>query len=469
MSCPLSRGKIIGQSVFVAKVNAAGSERSYYTAFGYLSAGSAIAVDAAGNAYVTGDAGDSSFPTTPEAFDTSYDNNDAFVVKFNASGSIAYATFLGGSSGDYGQGIAIDDLGNAYVTGITYSSDFPTTAGAFDTSYNGGGMGGGDAFLVKMNANGSDLIYAAFLGGSDSDNGRAIAVDIAGNAYVTGYTFSTNFPITAEAIDSIYNDGGDVFVAKMSNSGTELVYATFIGGSNWDDGRAIAVDREGNAYVTGETTSNFPTTPGAFDTIHSCYQTAFVFRLELDLHLAKRSPSFVEPGDILTYTVQIHNYALPVSQAVLTDTFPPLTTYISNTAAATSGNLTATTNSIAWSGAVTTGQLITITFQVTVSAAATDSTPIVNQVLISDVVASTTTIVDSKLPTGSLIINSGADYTYIPTVTLTTTANDSASYVAEMQFRSEGAGWGTWESYATSGSLDMRIAILRLWYSASVV
>ena len=124
-------------------------------------------MDGAGSAYVTGGTKSSDFPTTPGAFDTSYNggNCDAFVVKLNPAGSgLAYATFLGGSGGDYGYGIAVDGTGSAYVTGGTSSTDFPTTPGAFDTSYNGSC---GDAFVVKLNPAGSGLAYATFLGGSD--------------------------------------------------------------------------------------------------------------------------------------------------------------------------------------------------------------------------------------------------------------------------------------------------------------
>ena len=238
--------------------------------------GSAIAVDAAGAAYVTGVTRSTDFPTTPGAFDTSHDGNlDVFVTKLNAAGSgLAYATFLGGSDWDVGSGIAVDAAGAAYVTGSTWSPDFPTTPGAFDTSYNGGYS---DVFVTKLNADGSDLVYSTFLGGSE---GRGIAVDAAGAAYVTGWTGSTTFPTTPGAFDPSYNGGTDDFVTKLNAAGSGLVYSTFLGGLSSDVGKGIAVDAAGAAYVTGETYSDdFPTTPGAFDPTPNDGCDAFVAKL----------------------------------------------------------------------------------------------------------------------------------------------------------------------------------------------
>jgi len=190
----------------------------------------AIAVDGTGSAYVTGCTYSPDFPTTPGAFDTSFNSrhsnfSDAFVVKLNAAGTgLAYATFLGGYYWDYGDGIAVNGAGSAYVTGGTGSADFPITAGAFDTSHNGDG----DAFVVKVNADGAGLAYATFLGGSDSDGGSAIVVDGTDSAYVTGLTESPDFPITAGAFDTSLDGYEDAFVVKLNASGTGLAYATFL-------------------------------------------------------------------------------------------------------------------------------------------------------------------------------------------------------------------------------------------------
>ena len=188
------------------------------------------------------------------------------MTKLEAGGAaLGYSTFLGGSGGiDGGNEIALDGAGNAYLPGITQSADFPTTAGAFDTTFNGGIF---DAFVTKLNASGAALGYSTFLGGSGADRGYGVALDGAGNAYLTGYTESTDFPTTAGAFDTTYNGGGDAFVTKLDATGAALGYSTFLGGSGVDLGYGVALDGAGSAYLTGFTNSaNFPTTAGAFDT-----------------------------------------------------------------------------------------------------------------------------------------------------------------------------------------------------------
>jgi beta-propeller repeat-containing protein len=225
--------------------------------------GNGIAVDPVGNAYVTGTTASVNFPTTAGAFDMTLDmtlegNSEAFVTKLNPTGSaLLYSTYLGGSSGEEGFGIAVDIAGNAYVTGETGSPDFPTTLGAFQTAP---GFGGNDAFITKLNPTGTVLIYSSYLGGSNSDEGFGVVVDALGNAYVTGTTTSTNFP-TSNAFQIAFAGGTrDAFVTKINPAGTGLVYSTYLGGSNSDEGFGIVVDALGNAYVTGTTTStNFPT------------------------------------------------------------------------------------------------------------------------------------------------------------------------------------------------------------------
>ncbi|MDY7078198.1 MAG: SBBP repeat-containing protein, partial [Chloroflexota bacterium] len=271
--------------VFVAKLNATGNGLEYSTFIGggTRDLGWDIVVDEGGAAYVAGDTSSPDFPTTPGAFDTTYNGSydgiyDAFVVKLNAAGSdLEYATFIGGSDSDHGYDIAVNVGGAAYVTGSTSSSDFPTTPGAFDTTYNGGS----DAFVVKLNATGSGLEYATLIGGSDSDQGWDIVVDEGGAAYVAGHTSSPDFPTTPGAFDTTYNGGYyDVFVVKLNAAGSSLEYATFLGGSTRDWGPAIAVDGGGATHVTGSTDSfDFPTTPGAFDTTYNDFENAFVVKL----------------------------------------------------------------------------------------------------------------------------------------------------------------------------------------------
>ena len=220
-------------------------------------------MDGSGHAYITGSTSSNNFPTTPGAFDTTYDAVEAFVTKFNLDGSaLSYSTFLGGA--DQGSGIAIDSEGNAYVVGQTHADNLPATAGAFDTTYNGGS----DAFVVKLNSTGSGLHYATYLGGTGGDFASGIALDAFNVPYVAGYTRSNDFPTTPFAFDGIANGGEDVFITKLTPNGTGLVYSTYLGGSSsfpigGDYGSAIAVDTSNNVYVAGQTYgSDFPTTPG---------------------------------------------------------------------------------------------------------------------------------------------------------------------------------------------------------------
>jgi hypothetical protein len=217
-----------------------------------------IAVDSAGNAYVTGLTGSKDFPTL-HPLQTS---GSAFVTKLNAAGDgLVYSTYLGGSGspsgGDEGTGIALDSAGNAYITGYTFSSDFPTTPGAFQTT----AAGADNAFVAKLNAAGNALLYSTYLGGSNGvDLQVGIAVDVSGNAYVAGGTTSSDFP-TVNAMQPAYGGSEDCFVTKLNPVGSGLLYSTYLGGSGQDKCTSIAVDSTGNAYVTGSNGStNFPIT-----------------------------------------------------------------------------------------------------------------------------------------------------------------------------------------------------------------
>jgi hypothetical protein len=240
-----------------------------------------MVVDADGNAYLTGYTDSLNFPVTAGAFDQTYNggNSDVFVTKLNPSGSgLVYSTLLGGSgsNGDVGYAIAVDRAGNAYVTGRTFMN-FPTTAGAFDTTWNGGGS---DAFVAKLDAGGSALLYSTFLGGSGEDIPFAIQIDAGGNAYVAGRTFSTNFPTKAGSFDTTFGGVADAFVTKLNATGTALAYSTYLGGSDDDIALGLAVDPGGRAYIAGRTSSaNFPIKSGSYDTIPNGVQDAFVTKL----------------------------------------------------------------------------------------------------------------------------------------------------------------------------------------------
>ena len=269
-----------GVDAFVAKLSPSGSSLVYSTYLGGSGRedGTGIAVDATGSAYVTGDTASAGFPTTPGALDTSFNGGvDAFATKVAASGaSLAYSTYLGGSDPDSGSGIAIDATGSAYVTGETASADFPTTPGAFDSSFGAPA----DAFVTKLAANGASRAYSTYLGGGDLDSGSGIAVDAAESAYVTGVTFSADFPTTAGAFDTSFGGATDGFVTKFAPSGASLAYSAYLGGSDGEGEDGIAVDAAGSAYVTGDTSSaDFPTTPGAPDTSYNGRVDAFVTKV----------------------------------------------------------------------------------------------------------------------------------------------------------------------------------------------
>ena len=249
--------------VFVTKLDPTGSTLIYSTFLGGSGdeSGNGLAVDASGNAYITGGTNSSNFPTKNPLQAALGGDSDAFVAKLDSTGSaLAYSTFLGGTFDDFGNGIAVDSSGNAYATGNTLSTDFPTKNPLQPAS-----GGTRDAFVAKLNAAGSALVYSTYVGGGGEDSGNGIAVDSAGNAYVTGSTKSTNFPTASPFQASCQScaSGGNAFVAKLIAAGSALVYSTYLGGSgngtDGDFGNGIAVDASNNAYVTGFTSSrNFP-------------------------------------------------------------------------------------------------------------------------------------------------------------------------------------------------------------------
>lgn len=291
---------------FVTKLNVAGSALVYSAPLGGSGTNSsAITVDSSGNAYVTGSTNESDFPTV-NAFQATlgvrqpchpYDFqnvSNAFVTKLNSAGTgLIYSTYLGGSGGmcgtyganggDRGVGIAVDALGNAYVAGMTSSSDFPTTPGAFQTAL----LGQGDAFVTKLNATGNALIYSTYLGGSGLDwRGfewvTGIAVDSSGAACVVGYTPSLDFP-NVNAIQSIPKSGDlfNGFISKLTAAGDGLTFSTYLSGSGGSGIAGIALDSLGNAYVAGGTDStDFPTTAGAYQTTNlGLGNTGFVAKI----------------------------------------------------------------------------------------------------------------------------------------------------------------------------------------------
>ena len=233
-----------------------------------------IAVDAAGQAYVVGNTTSLDFPTTPGALQPRLpDSGAAFVSKLNAAGSgLVYSTYLGGSSGDSSaSGIAVDAAGSAYVAGQTQASDFPTTPGAAQRTFRGSScpaFSGGcfDGFVTKLNPTGTGLVYSTLLGGSNSNSVGGLAVDAAGSAFVSGTTESADFPTTSGAFQTHIDGSQDAFVTRLNPTGTALVYSTYLGGSDFEAARGLALDGADDAYIAGLTGSlDFPTTPGAFE------------------------------------------------------------------------------------------------------------------------------------------------------------------------------------------------------------
>lgn len=247
--------------IFVTKVNPGGTGVDFSTYIGGTSddAAYALRLDSSGAPYIAGFTRSSDFPTVG-AFQTSKAGAagvaDGFVAKLDPSGStLSYSSYHGGSSEDIAIALAVDSSGSAYLTGFSYSTDFPMSS-PMDSTF--GGVY--DAFATKVAASGASLVYSTYLGGASDDNGIGIDVDSSGNAYMTGYTFSTDFPTVSAIQPTRSPAGNDFFVSKLNSAGSALVYSTYLGGTGHDNGYAIDVDDSGNAYVAGMAQSpDFPT------------------------------------------------------------------------------------------------------------------------------------------------------------------------------------------------------------------
>ncbi|BBB32873.1 hypothetical protein TTHT_1360 [Thermotomaculum hydrothermale] len=273
-----------GLDAFVSSLNPDLSNLNYSTFLGGsgYDASYALAVDTSGYVFVSGYTKSTDFPTTSGAYSTSLNGSDydTFVTKLNPTlSSLEYSTYIGGAGKDYSYSLAVTSSGEAIITGITYSSDFPATSGAYSTTNNGSG----DGFVLKLNSTGSNIVCATFFGGSDSDQAKALDIDSAGNIYVAGYTFSNDFPTTSGAISGSLQGTIDSFVVEFNSDVSALTYSTYLGGSSNDVARGIVLDSSGNMFVTGYTNStDYPTTSDAVSSSLTGGFDSFVSEIKSD-------------------------------------------------------------------------------------------------------------------------------------------------------------------------------------------
>ncbi len=257
----------------------------------------ALRLDSSGNVFIAGETESFNYPATAGAYDRTcgtdgvcnetyaegnvYYYFDGFISKFDSNlSTLLSSTFIGGSDDDYAHDLAIDSSGNIFITGKTYSSDYPVTEGAYDTTYNGLR----DVFVSRLDNNLSSLLSSTFIGGSDNEYAHVLAIDSSGNVFITGRTESSDYPVTEGAYDTSYNGLRDVFISRFDNNLSNLLSSTFIGGSDNEYLDAIGIDSSGNVFVAGGTLSdNYPTTPGAYDTTYNGIKDVFVSRLDNNL------------------------------------------------------------------------------------------------------------------------------------------------------------------------------------------
>jgi hypothetical protein len=311
-----------GSDAFVAKLDPTGATLLFSTYLGgtqregEFQTSCGIAVDSFGSVYVTGTTSSLDFPTMRALQPVYGGGGDAYVSKLDTNGAMMYSTYLGGTNLDSGHAIVVNHAGEAFVTGTTYSTDFPTTPHVFQPTLAptlDPILSNNDAFVTKVNASGDSLAYSTYLGGQHQEVGYALAVDLSGNVCVTGYTSSINFPVVSpfkSSVGGTYNS--NAFVTKLNGGGSELIYSTCLGGQTFDTSFGIALGPFGNAYVTGTALSNdFPVTKSilAFN-----LPGAFIAKLEdssppfVDITMSRSSYAVGE--DVTATAIQISNPSL---------------------------------------------------------------------------------------------------------------------------------------------------------------
>ncbi len=422
---------------FASKVNAKGSALLFSTYLGGSGglgdAAYGVAVDSNENVYVSGITGSPNFPITGGAYQTSCGTDglcngsfDGFVTQLNNVGkSIMFSTFLGGSGYDYAAGIAVDSTGAVYVSGNTTSLDFPTTASAAQATFGGMSAGCspttgqtcGDVTVTKLKPGLATLAYSTYLGGSlDENPGLSMAVDATGNAYVTGQTSSTNFPMVLPFQPTYGGGASDAFVTIVNPAGTAFTSSSYLGGNGQDFGYRVALDTLGSIYVSGGTLStNFPVKPGVFQTICGTDGTcngglmdAFAAKLVPTADMAvtnSGSPNPVTSGANLTYTIVVRNNGPDTAAAVtMTDATPVGTTFVSvatGVGGCTAPPVGGTGNVSCTLGSVPNGSKATITMVVNVNAA--------SGTVIKDKATVSSTTYDAKKGNNSVTVSTTVD------------------------------------------------------------
>jgi uncharacterized protein (TIGR03437 family) len=292
-------------AVFVTKLDASGTHILYSTLLGGgdYDFSNGVAVDSEGSAYIVGETKSDDFPVTAQAAQRRKGSDrDAFVAKLSPDGAaLVYSTYLGGKEIDFGNGIAVDAAGAAYVTGVTYSEDFPTTAGAYQRDF----ATGPDVFAAKLSADGSRLLYSTLIGGSGTDLSNAVAVDASGNAYLAGVTDARRA-----------NGFADAYCVKLDPAGAKIIYAKLFGGAGLEEATAIAIDAAGNAYLTGSTYSkDFPTTPGALQKQSISPEFQFGLPIGYDAFVVKIDPG----GENLLFSTYLNGSRSSRGQAIALD------------------------------------------------------------------------------------------------------------------------------------------------------